>query len=48
MVLLKYGEKQWDSSIHSQGDYFEGDGSKLRQNFLLDLVWELSDTPHIY
>jgi hypothetical protein len=27
-VLLKHGKKRWDRCIHSQGDYFEGDGSQ--------------------
>jgi hypothetical protein len=26
-VLLKH-EKRWDFCVHSQGDYFEGDGSQ--------------------
>jgi hypothetical protein len=35
-------KKRWDRCTRSHGDYFEGDGS---QNFLFDLVRELSNTP---
>jgi hypothetical protein len=39
-------KKQWDFCIRSQGDYFEGDGtkiSKLSHHLFFDLVRELSD-----
>jgi hypothetical protein len=28
MVILKHGKKLWDHCVHSQGNYFEGDGSQ--------------------
>jgi hypothetical protein len=38
-------KKQWDCCIHSQEDYFEGNGSQINQHFFFGLVQELSDRP---
>jgi hypothetical protein len=34
-------KKQWDGCVHSQGDYFEGDGSQnesIKPAFIFDLI----------
>jgi hypothetical protein len=43
-------KKRWDHYIHSQGDYFEGDGSQnwVSQHFFSDLVRELSNSTSYY